>query len=42
MTVLQAPFGIDISQILQYGISGLAVVLLYLGYRLLNQLLNIQ
>ena len=42
MTVLQAPIGIDIFQILQYGISGLAVVLLFFGYRLLNQLLNIQ
>lgn len=42
MPGLETPLGIDFFQILQYGISGLAVVLLYLGYRLLNQLLNIQ
>jgi hypothetical protein len=32
----------SVFQVLQYGISGFAVVLLYLGYRLLNQLFNFQ
>ena len=42
MLGIETPLGIDIFQILQYGISGLAVVLLFFGYRLLNQLLNLQ
>jgi len=33
---------IDFLKLLQYGATGFAVVLLYLGYRLLNQLMSIQ
>jgi len=41
MLTVTEPFGIDAFKILQYGVSGFAVVLLYLGYRLLHQLIDI-
>ena len=42
MPIVSEIFNIDVFKILQYGVSGFAVVLLYLGYRLLHQLINIK